>query len=285
MNTPVTDYERIARAIEYLAGNVTSQPRLEEVAAHVHLSPFHFQRLFRRWAGTTPKRFLQVLTLERSRQLLHECGSLLELTHAVGLSSGSRLHGHFVTLDAVTPGEYRNRGRGVTIRHGVHASPFGELFVALTARGVCRAAFVDGGDEDVTAQLDAIRRTWPEAELLGDSEATRHVVDAITGKTPGDAPLSLHVAGTNFQVAVWRALLAIPEGAVASYAQVATAIDRPRASRAVGGAVGANPVALLIPCHRVITASGALGQYRWGTTRKHAIQVRERARLDAATGA
>lgn len=281
MSQPAGDYDRIARAIEYLAHNVTAQPRLDEVAAHVHLSPFHFQRLFRRWAGTTPKRFLQVLTLERSRELLHECGSLLELTHAVGLSSGSRLHEHFVTLDAVTPGEYRKRGLGVTIRYGVHASAFGELFVALTPRGVCRVAFVD--DEGVDAQLDPLRRTWPEAALVGDRAATRHVAEAINGDAPGGTALSLHVAGTNFQIAVWRALLAIPAGAVASYAQVARALGRPAAARAVGGAVGANPVALLIPCHRVITASGALGHYRWGTTRKHAIQVRERARLEAAT--
>ncbi len=279
----MSDYERIEKAITYLADHAAEQPDLDEVAAHVHLSPFHFQRLFTRWAGTTPKRFLQVLTVERGKYLLEDSRSLLEASHHLGLSGSSRLHDHFVTLEAVTPGEYRSKGKDVRIDYGVHDTRFGPLFVAATARGICRAGFVDFVPVD--EQIAELRKVWPLADLNPDQRRTAPVARMIDGGSNDDTatdqpqgPLSLHVAGTNFQVAVWRALLKIPEGTLASYSQLAAAVDRPGASRAVGNAVGANPIAFLIPCHRVIQQSGALGGYRWGPVKKQAMQLWEQLR-------
>lgn len=274
----MSDYERIAKAIAYLRDNVTAQPSLDELAAHIHLSPFHFQRLFSRWAGTTPKRFLQVLTLELGKKLLDESGSLLEVSDKLGLSSSSRLHDHFVQLEAVTPGEYRAKGKDLVIEYGVHDTPFGRLFVAQTSRGVCRTAFIDNA-EGKDEQLDLVRKSWPLANFKSNAQATKGVADLLTAN-PADVkrPLSLHVAGTNFQVAVWRALLRIPAGTAASYSQIAEAVGSPRAVRAAGTAIGANPVAFLIPCHRVIQQSGALGGYRWGLERKQAMQAWEQLR-------
>lgn len=275
----MSDYERIAEAISYVADQAIGQPSLEDMATHVHLSPFHFQRIFCRWAGTTPKRFLQVITLERGKSLLDESRSLLEVSDSLGLSSSSRLHDHFVRLEAVTPGEYKNKGKGLLIEHGVHPSPFGNIFVALTNRGVCRVAFLDNEDSDF--QLSDLEKLWPLASFANNNVATRAVVDAMFGSiTTSERPLSLHVAGTNFQVAVWRALLKIPPGNLVSYKQVAASLDSPQSSRAVANAIGANPVAFLVPCHRVIQQSGATGGYRWGQTRKQLIQIWERARLE-----
>lgn len=272
----MSDYDRIAKAILYIAQNVTAQPTLDEIAAHVALSPFHFQRLFGRWAGTTPKRFLQVMTLELGKNLLAESGSLLEVSDKLGLSSTSRLHDHFVQLEAVTPGEYRSKGEGLVIEYGEHDTPFGRLFVAQTPRGVCRAAFTDG--EDAAAQLAILRRTWPLAAYVPNANHTRLIAEllALPPAEQARRPLSLHVAGTNFQVAVWRALLRIPAGSAVTYSDIAQAVGTPAAVRAAGTAIGANPVAFVIPCHRVIQRSGALGGYRWGLERKQAMQVRER---------
>jgi AraC family transcriptional regulator of adaptative response/methylated-DNA-[protein]-cysteine methyltransferase len=274
----MSDYQRIAKAISYIEANVTAQPSLEDVAAHVHLSPFHFQRLFGRWAGTTPKRFLQVLTLELGKRHLEGSGSLLDVADAVGLSSSSRLHDHFVRLEAVTPGEYRSEGAGLVIAYGMHDTPFGSFFVARTQRGVCRAAFVDGGGS--AGQLDALRTTWPFATFKQDAHATARVAGLLSAPQlqRSERPLSLHVAGTNFQIAVWRALLRVPLGEVVTYSQIAEAAGAPRAVRAAGSALAANPVAFLIPCHRVIRQSGGLGGYRWGRERKQAMQVWERLR-------
>jgi AraC family transcriptional regulator of adaptative response/methylated-DNA-[protein]-cysteine methyltransferase len=274
----MSDYQRIEKAMAYMAEHASRQPTLEEVAAHVHLSPFHFQRMFCRWAGTTPKRFLQVLTLERGKLLLKDERSLLDVSLSTGLSGSSRLHDHFVTLEAVTPGEYRSDGQGVVMRYGFHDTPLGGMLVAVTRRGICRMEFADhSGAAEVLARL---RSTWPNGELNRDQKATGPVIDALFGQPaegrPG--PLSLHVRGTNFQVAVWRALLRIPAGQLASYSQIARASGYPTASRAVGSAIGANPIALLIPCHRVIRQSGALGGYRWGITRKQMAQTWEQLR-------
>jgi AraC family transcriptional regulator of adaptative response/methylated-DNA-[protein]-cysteine methyltransferase len=269
----MSDYDRIAKAIAYITANVTAQPTLEDVAAHVHLSPFHFQRLFSRWAGTTPKRFLQVLTLELGKKLLDDSGSLLEVSDKLGLSSSSRLHDHFVQLEAVTPGEYRGKGKDLVIEYGEHETPFGRLFVAQTPRGVCRAAFTDEADAD--AQLDVLRKTWPLALYRNSVKSTAGVAGLLASAERSDRPLSLHVAGTNFQVAVWRALLRIPMGSAVTYSRIAEAVGSPRAVRAAGTAIGANPVAFLIPCHRVIQQSGALGGYRWGLERKQAMQAWE----------
>lgn len=277
MNSLDTDYERISKAIHFLVERTAAQPSLDEVAAHVGLSPFHFQRLFSRWTGVTPKRFLQVLTVERAKTLLRESASLLEVSETVGLSSGSRLYDHFVQLEALTPGEFKRAGSGVTIDYGVHATPFGPAFIAITPRGICRLAFVaEGGVEQ---QLQELRRHWRHAHLREAPEITGATIPALFGMAKPDRPLSLCVAGTNFQVNVWRALLCIPPGALVSYNQIARAIKQPTAARAVGTAVGANPIAVVIPCHRVIQQSGALGGYRWGEIRKHALHAWEAARF------
>ncbi|MGE4391138.1 MAG: bifunctional transcriptional activator/DNA repair enzyme AdaA [Aeromonas sp.] len=275
----MSDYARIADAIRFIASQVARQPTLDEIAAHVHLSPFHFQRLFSRWAGVTPKRYLQVLTLERAKALLQESRPLLEVADTLGLSSGSRLYDHFVQLEAVTPGEYKQRGAGLVIDHGVHDTPFGKAFVALTPRGVCNFSFLD--DQAPQAPLAALAQRWPAAELREAPSRTQGVIHTMFdgSKTP-NRPLSLHVSGTNFQISVWRALLAIPPAKVVSYAQVASAVGNPKAARAVGLAVGANPVALMIPCHRVIQQNGRLGGYHWGETRKQAIHAWEAARYE-----
>ncbi|WP_054544776.1 bifunctional transcriptional activator/DNA repair enzyme AdaA [Aeromonas dhakensis] len=275
----MSDYARIADAIRFIASQVARQPTLDEIAAHVHLSPFHFQRLFSRWAGVTPKRYLQVLTLERAKALLQESRPLLEVADTLGLSSGSRLYDHFVQLEAVTPGEYKQRGAGLVIDHGVHDTPFGQAFVALTPRGVCNFSFLD--DRAPQTPLATLAQSWPAAELREAPSRTQGVIHTMFdgSKTP-DRPISLHVSGTNFQISVWRALLQIPPAKVVSYAQVASAVGNPKAARAVGLAVGANPVALMIPCHRVIQQNGKLGGYHWGETRKQAIHAWEAARYE-----
>ncbi|MFK0665945.1 bifunctional transcriptional activator/DNA repair enzyme AdaA [Aeromonas salmonicida] len=275
----MSDYARIADAIRFIASQVERQPTLDEIAAHVHLSPFHFQRLFSRWAGVTPKRYLQVLTLERAKALLQESRPLLEVADTLGLSSGSRLYDHFVQLEAVTPGEYKQRGAGLVIEHGVHNTPFGQAFVALTPRGVCNFSFLD--DQTPQAPLTALAQRWSAAELRESPSRTQEVIHTMfDGSKTADRPISLHVSGTNFQISVWRALLQIPPAKVVSYAQVASAVGNPKAARAVGLAVGANPVALMIPCHRVIQQNGKLGGYHWGETRKQAIHAWEAARYE-----
>ncbi len=275
----MSDYARIADAIRFISSQVERQPTLDEIAAHVHLSPFHFQRLFSRWAGVTPKRYLQVLTLERAKTLLQESRPLLEVADTLGLSSGSRLYDHFVQLEAVTPGEYKQRGAGLVIDHGVHDTPFGQAFVALTPRGVCNFTFLD--DKAPETPLATLAHSWPEARLQEAPSRTQNVINTMfDGSKAPDRPISLHVSGTNFQISVWRALLQIPPAKVVSYAQVANAVGNPKAARAVGLAVGANPVALMIPCHRVIQQNGKLGGYHWGETRKQAIHAWEAARYE-----
>jgi AraC family transcriptional regulator of adaptative response/methylated-DNA-[protein]-cysteine methyltransferase len=271
----MSDYERVASAIEYIVANAATQPGLAEVAAQANLSPYHFQRLFSRWAGLTPKRFLQVMTVERAKRLLTETRlSLLETSESVGFSSPSRLHDHFVQLEAVTPGEFRRRGADLEIRYGHADSPFGPAFVAATRRGIAALAFVD---EEPDA-FDRMVSGAPLAAFVEDDDQARRLAGRVFGRDRDRrSPISVHVRGTNFQVAVWRALLAVPPGHLVSYGDVARAIGRPEAVRAVGTAVGANPCAFLIPCHRVIRESGEIGGYRWGLTRKRAINAWEAA--------
>jgi AraC family transcriptional regulator of adaptative response/methylated-DNA-[protein]-cysteine methyltransferase len=278
----MTDYDRIAEAIVFITDHVASQPTLEEIAAHLHLSPFHFQRLFSRWVGVTPKRYLQTLTVERAKQLLAQSRPLLEVSNSVGLSSGSRLYDHFIHLEAVTPGEYKQRGKGLSIDYAVHPTPFGNIFIAMTPRGICKLSFLDYSQ--INDHLTELRSHWPLAAVQENRQSTLPVVETMfsTSKIP-DRPLSLYVSGTNFQTSVWRALLQIPPGTVVSYSQVAEALGRPRTARAVGTAIGANPVAFLIPCHRVIQKSGKLGGYHWGETRMHAIHAWETARQEEAS--
>ena len=279
------DYIRIESALNYLTARAEAQPTLADVAEHVGLSEHHLQRLFTRWAGISPKRFLQFQTIESAKSLLRESRSVLDTTYSTGLSSGGRLHDLFITLEAVTPGEYKTGGAGLRIARGFHESPFGECLIATTERGLCGLSFVINGDRD--AAVAELTERWPGATFADDQRGTRAVAERVfaawsgewaskdTASTP--APLSLLVRGTNFQVRVWEALLRIPPGSVSTYEEVASAIGQSTATRAVASAVARNPVAYLIPCHRVIRKSGAFGEYHWGATRKVAMLMRERA--------
>jgi AraC family transcriptional regulator of adaptative response/methylated-DNA-[protein]-cysteine methyltransferase len=277
------DYRRIEEAIRYLDDRLTTQPSLEAVAAHVGLSKFHFHRLFRRWAGVSPKQFLEYLTVDYAKELLRGNESVLGAAYEAGLSSPARLHDQFVAIEAVTPGEWRARGAGVEIRYGFHATPFGAALLASTARGLCALAFVGEGGRD--AALAALASRWPKARLVEDPTATEQPLAAIFGEAGARRhPLQLFLQGTNFQIKVWEALLAVPEGAAVTYGDLAAAVGRPAAVRAVAGAVGSNPVAFLIPCHRVLRRVGGFGGYRWGSERKRAILAWEAAHLSAAGG-
>jgi AraC family transcriptional regulator, regulatory protein of adaptative response / methylated-DNA-[protein]-cysteine methyltransferase len=267
---PETDYERIRGAIEYVAANFGEQPSVSDVARSVHLSPYHFSRLFRQWAGVTPKQFLQHLTVDYAKKLLTDSRAVLDVAHASGLSGPGRLHDHLVTVDAVSPGEYKRRGEGVEVRYGLHETLFGSCLVGVTDRGICYLSFADG--EAADAGLSDLRRRWPRATVREDATGTREVARHIgCPRRPGDPTATVHLRGTNFQLKVWQALLAIPPGAAVSYGHVGAMIGQPTASRAIGSAVGANPIASLIPCHRVLRKTGGLGGYRWGEGRKVAM--------------
>jgi AraC family transcriptional regulator of adaptative response/methylated-DNA-[protein]-cysteine methyltransferase len=290
------DYARIEQAIRFIGENFRAQPGLAAVARHVGLSEFHFadgtearaarqgwrgcgfQRLFRRWAGVSPKRFQQFLSAEYARELLRASHNVLDVAHATGLSGAGRLHDLSVNIHAATPGEIRRGGEGLILRHGRHPTPFGDCFVALTDRGVCALAFGSGG-----RALEDLQRDWPHATLRHAPRATQAIVERIF-RGGGGRPPDLHLPGTNLQIRVWEALLRVPAGAVVSYRQLARAAGAPRAVRAVASAVARNPVAYLIPCQRVIRSTGAFGEYRWGETRKRAMLAWEAAHY-AAPGA
>lgn len=272
------DYRRIADAIGFLREHAARQPGLAEAAARAGLSEFHFQRLFTRWAGVSPKRFLQWLTVEDARRRLAGTRNTLDLADAVGLSGGGRLHDLFVTLEAMSPGEARAGGAGLDIAWGIHATPFGNALVAATGRGICGLHFMD-----TAGQARAIlRNEWPRADLRRDDDATAPLARRIFEPLGGGRrqPLALLVKGSNFQLQVWRALLALPPGALTTYGDIAQALGRPRAARAVGSAVGGNPIAYLIPCHRVIRSGGEFHQYRWGAARKAMMLGREAAQQE-----
>lgn len=267
------DYHRIERAIRFLDESTPVRPSLEQVARHVGMSSFHFQRLFTRWAGISPKRFSQVLALEYAKDRLLASRNMIDATYDAGLSSGGRLHDLFVTLDAVTPGEFRELGHGLTISAGFHDTPFGEALLATSDRGLCGLTFHEGSRR---AALKDLAARWPNATIVEQPRKTAplaaRIFKLLEVRDPqGLVPLGLLVRGTNFQVKVWQALLQIPAGSVATYEDIASAIGSPNAVRAVGTAIGRNPVAFLIPCHRVIRTTGALGGYRWGLPRKRAM--------------
>lgn len=274
-------YAQVARAIEFLWTHARRQPRLAEVAAVAGLSESEFQRRFSAWAGISPKRFLQFLSKEYAKQALRRSANVLDAAFEAGLSSPGRLHDLLVTCEAVTPGEHRLHGEGVRISCGFQPSPFGDVLVAATPRGVCSLAFV-APDERERA-LGALREEWPRAQIVRDDAAAAPIAQGIFGAARGGGPIHLWVKGSNFQLKVWEALLRIPSGHLVAYRDVARAIGRPEASRAVGSAIAANPVALLIPCHRVIRASGALGDYRWGLARKATLIAAEAAAAATAT--
>ena len=289
--TPVTDaglhrasddYVLVEKAIHYLDANATRQPELTEVAAAVNLSEYHFQRVFTRWAGLSPKRFLQFITRERARALLDGSRSLLETTYEMGLSSPGRLHDLFVTTEAVSPGEYKTRGTGVTIRYGIYPTPFGRCLLGMTPRGICHLGFAREHDNDAVAEL---AQYWSHAKLVEAQGEEGALIESIfrLGQRPR-VPMHVVLRGTNFQIKVWEALLRVPEGSLCTYQDVASWIGHPHAARAVGSAVARNPVPVLIPCHRVIRKLGEFGKYRYGTTRKRALIAWEFAMADARSG-
>jgi len=275
-----TDYDRIAQAILFIQDHWRKQPPLKDIARAAHMSEFHFQRLFTRWVGISPKRYVQFLTIDRARAALRDAASVLDASLDVGLSGPSRLHDLFVAIEAVTPGEFKLGGAGLHIEYGEHDTPFGRCLVGLTERGVCWLGFVD--PDGAPAAMNALRETWPNADLNRNQVRTREIVRRIFSTDPAadDRPIKLLVRGTNFQLKVWEALIRIPTGQVISYQHLATAIGQGSAARAVGHALAVNHVAWLIPCHRVVRKNGDPGQYRWGPTRKSAMLTWESVRSE-----
>jgi AraC family transcriptional regulator, regulatory protein of adaptative response / methylated-DNA-[protein]-cysteine methyltransferase len=265
------DYRRIERAIAFLQDHHARQPGLPELAAHLNLSESRTQRLFSRWAGISPKRFLQFLTVENAKRRIQRTNDLLSLSLDSGLSSPGRLHDLFVNMEAMSPGEFKRAAAGVRIRYGVGDTPFGDALIATTGRGICHLSFHDGVGLD--RWLVERQREWPLANLVHDPADAAKTLATVFNRTPADTAggLSLWVGGSNFQVQVWRALLRVPFGGLLSYGQLAGLLGRPGAARSVGSALARNPVAYLIPCHRVLRATGDFGVYHWGTGRKMAI--------------
>jgi AraC family transcriptional regulator of adaptative response/methylated-DNA-[protein]-cysteine methyltransferase len=266
-------YDLVARAIASLAAGADTS--LAALSARLGVSEFHLQRVFGEWAGVSPKRFMQFISKERALAALRSENDVLSATLAAGLSSPGRLHDLMVSCEGVTPGEARAFGAGLRIRHGAHATALGAAFIGLTERGICHLRFIDESSDP----LAELRMEWPEATLVADPAAAREALDALARP---HAPMRLWLKGTNFQIKVWEALLRIPEGELVSYGRLAAAAGMPAAVRAVASAVAANPVAWLVPCHRVIRSSGVLGQYRWGPERKAALIGWEAARREAA---
>ncbi|MCY7352849.1 MAG: methylated-DNA--[protein]-cysteine S-methyltransferase [Cytophagaceae bacterium] len=274
------DYQRVEQALRFIEENFRRQPSLKEIAEAANLSEYHFDRLFSRWAGTTPQRFLRFLTKEYAKNLLDQRHDLLDVTLKSGLSSPGRLHELFVTFEALSPGEYKHHGAGVDIAYGFHPTPFGECLLGVTGRGVVSLTF-QHPDERATA-LARLQTQWHKAVLMEDKSLTAsYVAQLFQPETTPRKPLHLLLRGTNFQIKVWEALLTIPAGQVVSYDGLAAAIGIPTAQRAVGTAIGQNAIGYLIPCHRVIQKIGNTGNYRWGALRKRAMLAWEAAQLGA----
>jgi AraC family transcriptional regulator of adaptative response/methylated-DNA-[protein]-cysteine methyltransferase len=276
MNEQNIDYQRVAEAIEYLSENFKQQPDLNEVAKQVHLSPQHFQRIFSEWAGVSPKKFMQFLSMEYLRTRIYDTKNLQEAADLVGFSAQSRVYDLFVGIEGVTPNEYKTFGQNLLIHYGFHATPFGECLIAVTEKGVCAMAFVDENTKQ--SEFDRFLDKWNKATLVFDNTITEPVFQQIFNQKQGKK-LNLFLQGTNFQLKVWEALLQVPQGAVTTYQHIAESIDNPKAVRAVGTAIGNNPIAYLIPCHRVIRKEGNIGQYHWGTTRKKALLAWEASKI------
>jgi AraC family transcriptional regulator of adaptative response/methylated-DNA-[protein]-cysteine methyltransferase len=275
------DYQRVENAIRFIEEHAPGQPSLSDIAAAAGVSEFHFQRLFSRWVGISPKRFLQFLTHAHARKMIERSDSLLEAAYEAGLSGPGRLHDLFVTCEAVTPGQVKKKGEGLTIHWGVHPTPFGRCLIAASERGIISLHFLPPDTEQ--AAMAEIEKKWPEAQLCRQPQATARLAEAVfrfSGAEP-PAPVHLHVRGTNFQLKVWEALLKIPMGKAVTYEDIARHIGMPTAARAVGNAVGANPIPFLIPCHRVIRKTGVFGYYGSGPDRKKAMLGWESARLPA----
>ncbi|HEY6207036.1 MAG TPA: methylated-DNA--[protein]-cysteine S-methyltransferase [Chthoniobacterales bacterium] len=279
----MNDYERVASVIRYLDRHHTEQPDLNALAQSVGLSPFHFHRLFSNWAGVTPKDFLQSLTFEHVKALLQTGESVLDAAFDAGLSSAGRVHDLCLALEAASPGELKNGGAGLRIDYGSAGTPFGDALIAETSRGICHLSFLSGDGRN--GARDLLAAQWPNAQLVRNDDRAEEAANQIFVHPAQEQPrahLRAFVRGTPFQLRVWRALLRVPTGAITTYGRLAAAIHQPTAARAVGSAVGANPLAFIIPCHRVIRETGALGNYHWDPIRKRAILGWELAHLGAA---
>ena len=272
------DFARIRKAIGYLSENYKSQPTLEQAAEHVNLSSYHFQRMFSNWAGVSPKQFLRYINITHAKKLLKEDkASLLDTTYELGLSSTSRLHDLFIDIEGMTPGEYKNGGENLSINYSFVESPFGKTIVASTIKGICYIAFVN----DEESSLKLLKNQYPNAQYQKHrDQIQQNAIIVFTQDWSRLDKIKLHIKGTDFQLKVWQALLTIPMGKLSTYSNIANKINNPKASRAVGSAIGDNPVAFLIPCHRVIKSTGLLGQYHWGCDRKAAMIGWEGAKTD-----
>jgi AraC family transcriptional regulator, regulatory protein of adaptative response / methylated-DNA-[protein]-cysteine methyltransferase len=268
---PAADYDVIRKVIEHISLDYREQPSLDALADETGLEATALQKLFTRWAGLSPKAFLQAVTMDHARRLLDDGMPLLEASYEVGLSGPSRLHDLFVTHEAMSPGDFKTRGGGLTIRYGFHPSPFGHALVMATERGICGLAFADAAGE--AAALADMTRRWPQAAYIRDDAGTSGDAARVfePGRWRADRPLRIVLIGTDFQVRVWQRLLDVPMGRATTYGKLAAAVGSPKASRAVGAAVGANPISFVVPCHRAVGATGALTGYHWGLTRKRAI--------------
>jgi len=273
------DYKRVEKAIKFIETNFKSQPTLEQIAQNVHLSKYHFDRLFKRWAGISPKQFLQFMTLNYTKQKLSESKSVLDASFDAGLSGPGRLHDLFVNFEAMTPGEYKNQASGININYGISHTPFGECLLATTERGICFLGFVD--KDNHTRSVDQLFQNWPNANFIKNPKLANSAINQIFNQNHkvNSKPFNLILKGTNFQIKVWQALLNIPQGYIVSYQDIANYIGHPKSYRAVANAIAINPVAFLIPCHRVITKTGEIHLYRWGSARKKAIIGWEAAKV------
>jgi AraC family transcriptional regulator, regulatory protein of adaptative response / methylated-DNA-[protein]-cysteine methyltransferase len=271
LQTAARDYEIVRQNLEFLREHWREQPSLECLAGKSGMSGDHLQRLFLRWAGLSPKAFIQALTIDHARKLLRDSASVLDTAYEVGLSGPGRLHDLFVTHEGMSPGIYKARGKGLTIRHGFHDCPFGKALIMITEYGICGLAFADPGHEAETFR--DMRRRWPDANYVEDGQATQPIVSRIflPSHWKSEQPLRIVFIGSEFETKVWEKLLNIPMGQATSYSGIATSIGQAKASRAVGAAVGRNPLSFVVPCHRVLAKSGSLGGYHWGLTRKQAI--------------
>ncbi len=265
-----TNYDKIAEAIAFVSRNAHQQPELETIAAAMHTSPFHFQRLFTEWAGVSPKKFLQFLTVEHAKQLLAEKQhTVFDAAYETGLSGTGRLHDLFVNIEGMTPGEYRNGGEDLVINYSIQQCRFGKYIIASTAKGICNLSFFEGSN---ASAISALKEYWPNAKIMAGTDGNQQkVIDFFNDHSTDIKEIKLHLKGTPFQLKVWHALLHIPQGDVSTYSGIAGHIHQPNASRAVGTAIGSNPVGYIIPCHRVIKSIGETGGYRWGGVRKKAM--------------
>lgn len=277
MNSSHVNFQRIEEAIDYIRAHFKEQPSLEQVAAEVHLSPYHFQRLFTDWAGVSPKKFLQYISLDHAKKMLADQATITDVAFDTGLSGTSRLHDLFINIEGMTPGEYKNGGENLNINYSFAETPFGHIIVGSTPKGICHISFADTEAEG----LQALTAFFPNAtykQLLDMQQ--QNALFIFTQDWSKLSEIKLHLKGTPFQIKVWETLLKIPSGSLISYGAIAQHLQQPTASRAVGSAVGDNPVAFLIPCHRVIQGGGAFGQYHWGSNRKTAMIGWEAAQKD-----